>query len=98
MRYEINGVMVDSAEVLEYLQKNYLLHVCKYVQEKTGCTLAEARQLYEKMIQDEGIEEKPSTLEIRAYLMAGEFLYYLLLLHKTRILYICLLNPGKTPK
>ncbi|UNK20989.1 hypothetical protein MNQ98_13630 [Paenibacillus sp. N3/727] len=70
MRYEINGVTVDSAEVLEYLQKNYLLHVCKYVQEKTGCTLAEARQLYEKMIQDEGIEEKPSTLETRAYLMA----------------------------
>ncbi|WP_098745669.1 hypothetical protein [Paenibacillus sp. EZ-K15] len=70
MYYEINGVTVDSAEVLDYLQKNYVLHVCKYVQEKTGCTLAEARKLYVKMLQNEGIEEKPSTLEILTYLRA----------------------------
>ncbi|MBT2761384.1 hypothetical protein [Paenibacillus sp. ISL-20] len=69
MYYEINGVTVDSAEVLVY-KRTMCSMFCKYVQEKTGCTLAEARKLYVKMLQNEGIEEKPSTLEILTYLRA----------------------------
>ncbi|NMM54815.1 hypothetical protein [Paenibacillus aquistagni] len=65
-----NDYVVDSAEILEYLRKNHILQACKYIQEKTGCSLAEARQLYEKMILEEGIEVKASTVEIQAYLMA----------------------------
>ncbi|SMG33744.1 hypothetical protein [Paenibacillus aquistagni] len=70
MHDERNRFVVDSAEILEYLRKNDILQACKYIQVKTGCSLAEARQLYEKMIQEEGIEIKASTLEIQAYLMA----------------------------
>jgi hypothetical protein len=68
MIYTINGVPYDSSLILGDLQNSLLLPVCKDIMDKTACSLAVARDCYFRMIEDEGIIEKPAALEIRAYL------------------------------
>lgn len=51
MEYKVNDVVINVSDVMEYLRKGYILNVCKIIQEKSGCTLAAAQDLYHEMIQ-----------------------------------------------
>jgi len=70
MHYKINEIEFDSNEVIEYLTALDLLHVCKSIVEKTGCSLTLARDYYYQMLNDNGIEEPEHIKELRNYLMS----------------------------
>lgn len=70
MIYELGGTKIDFETYREQVQKGYMLQVLKEMVDMTGCTLAQAKELYDRMIQQEGIEVSPLTLEIWAYCMA----------------------------
>ena len=70
MLYHINETDFDSDEIAEYLAAFDILQACKIITEKTGCPLSLARDYYDQMLHDSGIEEPDQVKKIKSYLMA----------------------------
>ena len=70
MVYKINNTEIDFDEYIDWLEAGFVLKMCKKIIEISGCSLKEAKDLYDKVILEENINVNPWALEMQAYCMA----------------------------
>ena len=70
MIYRIGNTTIDSNKYRDSFAKRYYLPFMKEIMSMSGCSLKEAKELIEKVIQEQGIEVDPVYEEIQNYCRA----------------------------
>jgi hypothetical protein len=70
MIYKIRNIEIDSDEYREQFAKRYHLPFMKKIIDMSGCTLSEAKQFIDKVVEQESINADPISLEFQNYCLA----------------------------
>ena len=65
MEYKIRDWTIESDDYREELRRGYLLQVLRRIVEGSGCTLKEAKDLVDQIIERERIRIEPAALAIQ---------------------------------
>ena len=70
MLYKLRNIEIDSEKYLEKFAKRYYLPFMKELIEMSGCTLSEARDFIDKVIEEQNIKVDPVSKEMQDYLLS----------------------------
>jgi len=68
--YKIHSVEIDFSKYRDWLDNGFVLKMCKEIMNLSGCSLKEARELYDKVVAEQHIPRCQKHVDLAKMLMA----------------------------